>query len=268
MRAVAAVEPVRSPQNPRLKAVRAVRAGKDREHMLLEGRHLLEEALDAELALDWVLYDPEQQDAPARALLQRAEEADAEVLPCAGKLLDGVSDLDSPRGLLALARRPPGTAAEVLRACALARGLALVACGVQEPGNVGAVGRAAAGLGAAGVMALAGGASLWHPRALRGASGTTFRLPAADRVEWEELVAEAAEQGVELWAADAAGQDVSTVARRGAVALLLGEEGRGLAPLQLDACARRVAVPLRRGVESLNVATAAAVLAYALRGAS
>lgn len=262
--AVGAVEPVRSAQNPRLQAVRALRAGRDREHLLLEGPHLLQEALDAELALDWVLYDPVLHDPEIRELLQRAEELDAEVLPCARALLDEVSDLDSPRGLLAMAPRPEGSAAEVLAACARKRGLVLVCCGVQDPGNAGAVVRAAAGLGASGVIAVQGGASLWHPRALRGASGATFRLPVADRVERQTLLAEAARAAVELWAAEAGGRPLPETRRAGPVALLLGEEGRGLAEEWLAACSARVSIPLQRGVESLNVATAAAVLTFAL----
>jgi TrmH family RNA methyltransferase len=169
--------PVRSAANARLKTARAVRAGKDREHVLLEGAHLLEDALEAGAELRWVLHDER---APA-ALLERAASAGAEVRACDSALLDADSDLDSPRGLLALAARP----AADWRALLAAPGLVLVSAGVQEPGNLGALVRVAAGLGAAGFLALKGSASPWSPRALRGASGTTFRLPVAERVEAE-----------------------------------------------------------------------------------
>jgi TrmH family RNA methyltransferase len=250
--------PVRSAANARLKTARAVRAGKDREHVLLEGAHLLEDALEAGAELRWVLHDER---APA-ALLERAASAGAEVRACDSALLDADSDLDSPRGLLALAARP----AADWRALLAAPGLVLVSAGVQEPGNLGALVRVAAGLGAAGFLALKGSASPWSPRALRGASGTTFRLPVAERVEAEELVAAAAEAGAELWGADAAGEPAGGAAPARTTLLLLGEEGRGLSAELAAACRRRVAIPLARGVESLNVATAAAVLCWELGG--
>jgi len=127
--------------------------------------------------------------------------------------------------------------------------------------------RVAAGLGAAGLVALKGSASPWSPRALRGASGTTFRLPVAERVEAEELVAAAAEAGAELWGADGGGEALAADGPpTRTVVLLLGEEGRGLSAELIAACQRRVAIPLSRGVESLNVATAAAVLCWELAG--
>ncbi len=251
--------PIRSAANARLKTARAVRAGKDREHVLLEGPHLLEDALDAGAELLWALHDER---APA-ALLERAAAAGAEVLACEPALLDEGSDLDSPRGLLALARRPDVDWRPLLGG----GGLVLVSAGVQEPGNVGALVRVAAGLGAAGLVALKGSASPWSPRALRGASGTTFRLPVAERVEAEELVAAAAEAGAELWGADGGGEALAADGPpTRTVVLLLGEEGRGLSAELIAACQRRVAIPLSRGVESLNVATAAAVLCWELAG--
>ncbi|RMH02609.1 MAG: RNA methyltransferase [Planctomycetota bacterium] len=253
------IQPIRSAANARLKAARAVRAGRDRSRLLLEGEHLLDEALAAGVVPEWVLHDDR---APAGALA-RAAAAGAEVVPCASNLLDGLSDLDSPRGLLALAPRPAATPPEVF---AVAGGApVLVSAGVQEPGNVGALVRVAAGLGAGGFVALKGGASPWSPRALRGAAGTTFRLPVAERAEPKGLVAAAASAGYALWGADAGGEPLAGPAP-GPLALILGEEGRGLGPVWRSSCARLVAVPLARGVESLNVATAGAVLLAALTG--
>jgi len=118
------------------------------------------------------------------------------------------------------------------------------------------------------MLCLKGGASPWHPRALRGASGTTFRLPVAEGLLAEELFAAFAEAQITSWATAIDGDDLSEVVASGprtqAVALWMGEEGRGLAPELQQACQRRVGIPLTRQVESLNVATAAAVVAWAL----
>jgi len=258
-------DPVSSPRNPRLRAVRAVRAGRDRRHLLLEGPRLLADALAAGVHPLWVLHDPGRE-LPAD-LLEEARRRGAEVLPCPGHLLERESDLDSPRGLLAMAPRPRGSLGEVLAATAVApggAGLLLVAGGVQEPGNTGALVRVAAGLGAAAFLALEGGAAPWHPRAVRASAGAVFRLPVAGPVPPAAFLAGVREHGIALWAAVAGGDDPRRPPRRRPVALLLGSEGQGLAPELLAAAERRVGLPLARGVESLNVATAGAVLAWIL----
>ncbi len=258
------LEPVRSPRNSRLKAVRAVRAGRDREHVLLEGLHLIREALEAGAGIEWVLYEPGPGPAEEE-LLEDLRAAGVEVRDCPPALLREGSDLDSPRGLLGLARRPGTARRTLLEETARSRGVLLVAAGVQDPGNTGALVRAAAGLGATGFAALRGGASPWHPRALRGSAGTAFRLPVVEGWARETFLEEVGEAGLEILGAEAGGEDPARLppARSGRV-LLLGEEGRGLAPELRRACARRLGIPLHRGVESLNVATAAAVLLWEL----
>jgi TrmH family RNA methyltransferase len=264
-------EPVSSTQNSRLRAVRALRAGRDRAHLLLEGRRVVGEALDAGLPLQWLLAaeDALSADPELAALAARAREAGAELVPCAPALMREAGDLDSPADLLGWAERPDADAAAMLAALQPGAWL-LAAAGVQDPGNVGALARVAAGLGAAGFIAGTGSASPWHPRAVRGASGTCLRLPVAERADLLALAHAAQARGAAAWAADAAGEDARGVAAAWRAEgcppalLILGEEGRGLPADLAGACARRVAVPLARGVESLNVATAAAVLGWEL----
>ncbi len=264
-------DPIRSPDNSRLKAVRVLRAGRDREHLLLEGSRVVGEALDAGLALQWLLCAADALDADPRVavLARRAADSGAEIVPCAPALLREAGDLDSPAEVLGWTVRPACDAAALAASLRAGQWL-LAAAGVQEPGNVGALARVAAGLGAAGFVAGAGSASPWHPRAVRGASGTCLRLPVAERAALLEMVNDFRARGGVAWAADVGGEDARAVAEtwraagRPPALLLLGEEGRGLPPDLAAVCDRRVAVPLARGVESLNVATAAAVLAWKL----
>lgn len=258
-------EPIRSAQNAKLKALRALRAGKERSSTVLEGRHLLEDALEAEAQVAWVLVveDADLED----ALLQRAVAAGAEVALCETALLHEASRLDSPPDLLAWVERPDSDWREAIMQSE-PEAWWLIAAGVQDPGNLGALARVAAGFGAAGLVCLKGGASPWHPRALRGASGTTFRLPVFERVEAEAFLEAAASRSMELWATTADGealeQVVAETSHKQPIAILLGEEGRGLDAELQAACTRTVGIPLQRGVESLNVATAAAVVGWAL----
>jgi TrmH family RNA methyltransferase len=278
-------EPIRSAQNAKLKAVRALRAGKERGATVLEGRHLLEEALENDVAVAWVLVSERVMEAQTNAaacadeskaadsdsdyatLLQRTRNAGIEIAVCQDSLLADVSRFEGSPDLLAWASRPIADWRDAL-AESKPGDWWLVAGGVQDPGNLGALVRVAAGFGAAGVLCLKGGGSPWHPRALRGASGTTFRLPVFERVEIEEFLAACTEHQIDLWATAADGEPLDPAAaatRTQVVALMMGEEGRGLSAELFAACTKRVGIPLERGVESLNVATAAAVIAAAMR---
>jgi TrmH family RNA methyltransferase len=121
-------------------------------------------------------------------------------------------------------------------------------------GNVGAAIRVAAAAGAAAVVVL-GDADPWHPQAVRGAAGLQFALPVG-RVE--EVPA-----GRPLVAMDPDGDGVDATPP-GAI-LAFGSERHGLSPEVLEPADARVALPMRAGVSSLNLATAVAATLYSLR---
>ena len=242
--------------------MRALRRGREKSAVLLEGARGIDEALDAAANCEFVLHS-EQLDQKAQLVLARAQAAGLECLPVAAELLAEGSDLDAPTGILAVMPRPRAELDGLLARAVEQQGLVLVAAGGQDPGNVGALVRVGAGLGAVGLVFLQGSASPWHPRAVRGASGTTFRLPLVETVTAADLIAAAARQELPLWTTAADGRPYTTVAPQACV-LILGEEGRGV-PAELESAAsERLGIPLQRGVESLNVATAAAVLVAAL----
>ncbi len=260
-------EVVRSPQNSKLKLARAIRASKERGKLLLEGIHLLEEALAAEALIHWVLVSEERlEDSSWQPVLEQARAIGAEVAFCEAKLLSEGSDLDAPPGLLAVCNQPEFDLESTLGG--LHEGDYLLVCaGVQEPGNTGAIVRVAAGLGASALVCLKGGASVWSPRALRGASGTTFRLPVFDRIPWEQFLHAAQEKEIQILVADTGGDSIEehSISKTKPRALVLGMEGKGI-PEEIRAVADQVfSIPLTRGVESLNVATAAAILSWNLR---
>lgn len=259
-------EPIRSPQNARLKLVRGLRRGREREFVLLEGARVLDEALNAGVAPAFILHLPEV-DAKSARVLERARAANLVCFATDPPLLREGSDLDAPSDVVAVAARPQFSAAELIESTARAGGLLLVAAGVQDPGNVGALIRVAAGLGAHGALFLQGGASPWHPRALRGASGTSFRLPVADGLPIAEFLALTATHELPIWMTAADGTSYRALDRgEQACALVLGEEGGGVPASLRTAAAQNIGIPLKRGVESLNVATAAAILVAAFAG--
>jgi TrmH family RNA methyltransferase len=124
-------------------------------------------------------------------------------------------------------------------------------------GNVGAVVRAAAAAGAAAVLTT-GPQDPWHPAALRGSAGLHFALPVA-------RVREVPASDRPLLAIHPDGEPLRPGGIPERAILAFGSERRGLGRWLLAAADRRIAVPMRAGVSSLNLATAAAVTLYAWR---
>lgn len=165
------------------------------------------------------------------------------------------SQTTTPQGVLAIARCAEVPVAAALAVARQAGWPLVVLDGVQDPGNVGAVCRTAAAAGAPALAVLSGGADPFGAKAVRASAGNVFRLAVA-RGSWRELT------GVGGYGATASGgaawHDVDLA---GAPLVALGSETHGLARVDLDP----VTIPMAPGVESLNVAAAAAVLLFEIR---
>ena len=229
---------------------------------LVEGVRLVEEAHTAGLRISGVVVAPElartTRGTELRAVLERHAVPVQEV---PAKLFATLADTDSPQGIMAVVepRRwtPDGVPLE-------GAPMLLVIDGVQDPGNVGTLLRTAHALGARASVVLRGTADVWGPKALRAAMGATFRHPVIG-FDDAGFIAWARRHEVTLWATASDGEPLSrALAQRepGVIAVLVGNEGAGIRPHLNAVSARRVAIPLAPGAESLNVAVAAGILLY------
>jgi TrmH family RNA methyltransferase len=199
------------------------------------------------------------------ALLEMAEARRVPVIEVSEAELASAADTETPQGVLAVASIPD---APLDPPAAHARYLVLDA--LQDPGNVGTVVRTAAALGVAATIALPGTVDFWNAKVVRGSMGALFHHPVA-AMSWTAFAAFAAGHDVTLVAADMDGTSLDALepdTLPGRLALVVSNEGAGLSPHVAAAVARRVAIPMARGVESLNVAVASGILLYALRGTS
>jgi TrmH family RNA methyltransferase len=249
-----------SRHNPRLKDIRRLRRSKG-DHALLEGPHLLGEAVAAGLGLETVLATPAWlESAAGRELAHRLPIAPLEVEP---QLLAEVTDADSPQGILAVARLPrSGVDALPVRDGAVY----LYLDGLQDPGNLGALARVAEASGAAGLALSPGTAHPNHPRALRASAGSLLRLPVAAAAEVADLdrhlapvrprwLALVPRDGAPLWQAPL----------DGSLVLAVGAEGPGLSPPLQARAGLCLTIPIAPPVESLNVTVAAAIVLFEVR---
>ncbi len=175
------------------------------------------------------------------------------------------------RGCLALGMRPGGSVDGERLAAGPSRPLVALE-GVSNPDNVGSIFRNAAAFGAAGVVLSPTCADPLYRKAIRTSMGTTLTLPFRVAGEWPDALRRIRASGARLVALtpDCRAQDLETFAARPSDAplvLLLGNEGDGLSGPALDLCDERVRVDIEPAVDSLNVATAAAIVLQRLRAA-
>ena len=198
------------------------------------------------------------------SLADALEQAGVETVVASDAVVKAASPVRSSSSVVALAPHRPASARKI--GGALQSGLVMVAVHVQDPGNVGAIVRAADAGGAAGVVATGDSADPYGWRALRGAMGSTFRLPVASGGDIDDLLRRARASGAVVAAAVThGGVPLESADLAQPTLVLVGTEGQGL-DRDLDYGAdMRLSIPMRRGVDSLNVAVAAALIVYEAR---
>ena len=227
--------------------------------MLLDGWHLLGEACAAGIDVDTVaICGPPT--AAEQLIVDRLGRRGARVVEVSGAVLNALSPVTAPTGVVASARKPT---VRVEAITAPAPALVVVAAGVQDPGNAGALIRSAAAAGATGVVLDDASADPWGWKALRASMGSVFHIPVLRSRRVGPLLSELRAAGLQVTAAvPSGGVPMRAVDLRGATALVIGGEGQGLPDELRTAADTAVSIPMRNGIESLNVAVAGAVLLY------
>lgn len=241
------------------------RKGRKRTGLTLaEGVRLVEEAVATGVTIQGVVASETLGITERGAALWRRLASQAvSVQEVDDETLAGLAATDTPQGVIAIIEQPRFDLAAI---DVQPRAPVLVLDEVQDPGNVGALVRTALALGASGVVLLPGSGDVNNPKALRAAVGASFRIPTV-RASTDELRAWAAASGVEIWVADTQAVPLPRVKMSGKVALVVGNEGAGVGPAVRELAGRRVAIPLARGAESLNVAVAAGILLHEVQRA-
>lgn len=248
MEAVPAIE---STANPLIKQI--ARGLEERTHLILEGEKTVLDAVAAGIKLEYVLHDASIRPGRLAAL------TGAHPRLVSRAVLERLADARTPQHLLAIARRRDVPVAEIL----LRPGPVVFLFGIQDPGNLGAIVRIAEAVGCAGVLGAPGTADFFHPRAVRASAGSVLRMPVSGRVSFEPFAADAKAAGRPICGAVAAGgEDAFAAPLDPRSVLAIGGEGGGL-PADADRYfERKLTIPMREPVDSLNAAVATALLLY------
>jgi TrmH family RNA methyltransferase len=236
---------ITSPDNEIVRRLRRLATRREPGFVLLEGPRVLAEAEAAGLVLELVA---------AREGEAFHGRSDKRVALSPG-VFRAVTQTVTPQGVIAIARIKEPDAKAAIEAARRRRWPLVVLDGVQDPGNVGAICRTAAAAGAPALVVLEGTADPYGAKAIRASAGNVFRLIVA-RAGWSDLA------GLDGYGAAASGGEALAEAPiENAGMIVLGSEAHGLSRSDL----KLVTVQLSEGVESLNVAAAAALILFQIK---
>ncbi len=244
--------PIRSRSHPVLKRMRAAAAGREAGVVLLEGQRLVRDAFEAQARIEVLLVEERRELPPewaAHGALRRVADG----------LLSGLGGVKTSDGVMALCAAPTIHAADRFRQAPL--GLWLCVCGLGDPSNLGAVARSAEAAGVAGLLLGPRGVRPSNPRAMRASMGSLLRLELVEL----QATAQVEIEGVRhLRATTRAGRDYREVGWQTPLVLWVGDELGGSA-LEPPRTAEPVSIPMGGRAESLNAATATALLLFEAR---
>lgn len=191
---------------------------------------------------------------------ERIISASQEVYEISAEVASRLSDTQNTQEIFCLCRMAKdGMKKNKLRA----DGKYLLLENVQDPSNLGAISRTAEALGADGLI-ICGGCDIYNPKALRASMGSALRLNIISREDAAEAVEEANGVGMLTLAStpDRDSEKINEVDMTSGVVCVVGNEGNGVTERTMNACSKKVTIPMGGRAESLNAATAAAILIW------
>ncbi|HIS69707.1 MAG TPA: RNA methyltransferase [Candidatus Gallacutalibacter stercoravium] len=258
------MDKITSRENPLIKrAVKLATSSKHRraeECFFVEGARLCLDAVRSGTPIELLLYTRRGSDRYPEAV-ETLREAAAKSVEVDEKIMATLADTETPQGIACLCKMLDkiGGAGTIKK-----NGRYLALENIQDPANLGTTLRTAEALGIDGVLLSRGCCDRYSPKVLRGSMGAVFRLFIKEEEEFPAALRRMGQEGFCTYAAVPAADAVPvTAAQFGPKTVVaVGNEGNGLTETAVAACAARVTIPMLGRAESLNAATAAAILMW------
>ena len=250
-------------ENPRKKNTET--AGKETGTSQIEGRRAVLEALRAKRALNRLYILDGCHDAPVEAIRREAKKNGVDVQYVAKERLDQLSESGHHQGVLAFAAAHAYAALEDVFSLAKERNekpFIFLLDNIEDPHNLGAIIRTANVCGAHGVVIPKNRSAQLTAIVEKAAAGALSYTPVVRVTNLTQTMETLKERGLWLVCADMDGAAMTSLDLRGAVGLVIGNEGSGVSPLVKKHCDLTASIPVRGEISSLNASVAAGVLAY------
>jgi len=252
------MEKITSLQNNLIKHAQALREPRERRETgmtVIDGAREIKRAMEAGVILNKVFYVEAHQ----AALLKQLSYQKIELIEVSDKVMEKLAYGDRHEGILALAEIPNLTLKDLKLS---SHPLVVVLEALQKPGNLGAILRTCDGVGVEAVLVCDPKTDVYNPNVIRSSTGVVFKLPVVSSNS-EEIFAFLKSKKIKICAASPGGQKTYTQANfKGAWALALGSEDKGLSDFWPLAADLTVKIPMKGMADSLNVSISAAIILY------
>ena len=232
---------------------------------LLSGRNPIREALKSGRDIEKLLVARGDLSGSAREIIAMAKEKRVPVQEVDRARLDAITE--NHQGMLAFASAYQYHTVDDMLALAKERNEApflVILDGITDPHNLGAIIRTAECAGAHGVIVQERRAVGLTPAAVKASAGAIEHIMVARVINLVATMETLKQQNIWIYAADMGGEDYATIDFKGGAAIVIGAEGEGVSRLVLENSDKRVALPIRGKLDSLNASVAAGVLLYAV----
>lgn len=262
------LERIESNANAKIKLVSKLHAHKYRREESLfvaEGVRLAEMALQAEWPLRFAFVSDSAIDNPRVVrIVEQLQEKECPVYQMERELYNKASDTVNGQGVLLVMGQRLFTWQEVLSCPRGDAPLLAVLDGIQDPGNAGTIIRTADALGCTGVVCLEGTVDLFSDKVVRSSMGSIFNIPFLDNVTRGAFIDACHDNELNMIATalDKLALKHYLAEYNSPTAIVFGNEGGGISPEIMGAASSKVYIPMSGKAESLNVASAAAIVLY------
>jgi TrmH family RNA methyltransferase len=255
--------PITSKDNSSIKYLRSLADPKYRKRekaFLIEGVKMVEEALRDNLGVKIAVASPSLVQHHGKGVLKLAESRSVEILWVSERIMDTISESKTPQPVMAVVKTMEHSEEDLL---ALSAGLIVVAHQLQDPGNLGTIIRTAEAVGASGVAITTNTVDPFNPKAVRASMGSILRLPIVHIVDVREFIKACKKKGYQTVATVLGGEKTHfEIDLKKPTLVILGQEGAGIPQDIMPDIDIQVRIPMALTIDSLNVATAAAVILY------
>lgn len=254
------MEKINSISNPKIKYWDKLKNKKGREKeklFLIEGIKLIDEAIKAKYQIEDIIIEEESEQIEVIQRILRDNKVNASITIVSRAIVNKLTDTETPQGVFAVLRRKEVTLENIMSKQSL-----LLLDEIQDPGNLGTIIRSADASGVEVIILGKGTVDLYNSKVLRSAMGSIFHLEIIE-ADLDEIIPMLQQNQFKIVGSSPYAEksyfDVDLASK---LAILIGNEARGLAKERMEAVNQMVSIPIKGRAESLNAAIATALLLY------
>jgi len=231
----------------------------------IEGRNAVMEAFKAGKSIDKLFILDGCQDSPIRTIVREAKKHDTIINFVPKERLDTLSETHKHQGVIAIAAAYDYASVEDILAAAKAKDeppFILLLDGIEDPHNLGAIIRTANLAGAHGVIIPKRRAATLTAVVARTSAGALNYTPVAKVTNLSQTIEQLKKEGLWFVCADMEGTSMYQLDLKGAIGLVIGNEGEGVSHLVKEKCDFLASIPMKGDIDSLNASVATGVLSF------